>query len=67
MMSCRSLRLAPAFGLLAALFASATAGFDYSVEWNGNDDEEKQMASGVYYYTLNAGDSVQTRRLTLVR
>jgi hypothetical protein len=47
--------------------AELPAGLDYSAEWNGKDDDGNTMASGIYYYTLHAGDSSQTRRLTLVR
>ncbi len=39
----------------------------YTVEWDGTNDTGQRMASGIYYATLNAGQSMQTRKMVLVR
>jgi len=38
-----------------------------SVVWNGLDQDNQPVASGVYLYKLQAGDFVQTRRMILVK
>ena len=40
---------------------------EYSVVWSGEDDHGRPVGSGVYFYILNAGDYVQTRKLVVVR
>jgi enediyne biosynthesis protein E4 len=39
----------------------------YSVQWNGIDESGKQIASGVYLYQLQTKNSMQVRKLTLLR
>ena len=38
-----------------------------SVAWNGKDDRGSPVASGTYIYRLQAGQSVVTTRMTLIR
>jgi hypothetical protein len=35
--------------------------------WNGRDDAERQMASGVYIYRLEAGGHCETKTMLLVK
>jgi uncharacterized repeat protein (TIGR02543 family) len=46
--------------------AMQTAGA-YSQVWNGIDSQGRQVASGTYYYRLEAGAYKQTVRMTLIR
>ncbi len=43
-----------------------TAG-SYSVVWDGKDDNQKSLASGVYLYRMETDGFVQTRKLLLLR
>jgi hypothetical protein len=47
--------------------ATLDAGRDYPVNWDGNDDNEAPVASGVYYYALSTDQGTQTLKLALVR
>ena len=40
---------------------------NYSIKWNGCDDMENPVPSGVYVYSLQSGRSVQSRKLLLLR
>jgi hypothetical protein len=39
----------------------------YSVQWDGRSDAGHELASGVYFYRLAAGEQVETRKLLLLR
>jgi flagellar hook assembly protein FlgD len=38
-----------------------------SVVWDGRDEFGKEVSSGIYIYRLQAGESVQSRKLSFVR
>jgi hypothetical protein len=40
---------------------------EYSVTWNGKNDQNEDVASGVYFYRIKAGDFESVRRMTLLR
>ncbi len=39
----------------------------YSVIWNGLDDQEQKVSSGVYFFKLSAGKFVKTRKMVLLK
>ena len=39
----------------------------YQVTWNGLNSNGQKVNSGVYFYTINAGDFVQTRKMMLLK
>jgi len=39
----------------------------YRAVWDGADDQGNQVASGVYFYKMAAGDFVETRKMVLMR
>jgi hypothetical protein len=39
----------------------------YSVIWDGTNMQNKQVASGAYYYRLQVGNRVKTKSLMLVK
>jgi len=39
----------------------------YTVQWNGKDKDDRDLASGVYYYQIAAGEQKQIRKLTMIR
>jgi flagellar hook assembly protein FlgD len=39
----------------------------YEVIWDGKNENENQVASGVYFYKLQAEDFVQTKKMVLVK
>ena len=39
----------------------------YEAVWDGRDERGLPAASGVYYYRLEAGDRIRSKRLVLVK
>lgn len=52
---------------VATLVDAALAAGHHTVTWNGRDDAGRAMPSGVYLYRLQAGSSVQARKMILMR
>ncbi len=39
----------------------------YTTYWNGKDAEGKEISSGIYFYTLKAGNFTQTRKMVILK
>jgi hypothetical protein len=39
----------------------------YTIHWDGKDNSEKKVASGIYFYKLETSDYTETRKMILVR
>lgn len=39
----------------------------HSREWNGTDDSGQNVAAGVYFYRMDAGGFIETKRMTLLK
>jgi len=40
---------------------------DKAIHWNGRNDMDEKVASGIYYYNLQAGDYSATKRMLIVK
>ncbi|MCP4705323.1 MAG: T9SS type A sorting domain-containing protein [candidate division Zixibacteria bacterium] len=40
---------------------------NYSVNWNGTDNNGNKMASGIYFYQLQIGDYTETKKMILMK
>lgn len=40
---------------------------EHAISWNGKNDRNEDVASGVYFYRIKAGDYESVRRMTLLR
>ncbi|MFQ6093312.1 MAG: FlgD immunoglobulin-like domain containing protein [bacterium] len=52
---------------LRTLVDETTEAGYHSVVWDGKDSFGNDVASGVYFYRLTAGDFTATRRMVLLR
>ena len=52
---------------VVALIDGARKAGSYTVRWDGRDDDGTQLASGVYVYRLETEDTVESRKLLLLR
>jgi flagellar hook assembly protein FlgD len=40
---------------------------NYSVIWDGKNNQGKEVGSGIYFYQLKVGDYKNTRKLVLIK
>jgi hypothetical protein len=63
-----SLRVYDLSGRLVATLADETMSPGaHAVSWNGRDDAGVHVGSGIYFYRLEAGRQVQTKRMVILR
>jgi len=53
--------------LVSTLVDGPLAAGHHRLQWRGVDDRQQALASGVYFYRIDAGDFNQIRRMMLVR
>ena len=46
--------------------SSQTAGYK-SIQWNATNDRNEPVSSGLYIYTIQAGDYTQTKKMVLLK
>ena len=52
---------------VATLVQGQRAAGSYAIHWDGRDDQERALASGLYLYRLRAGEQTSTRKLLLLQ
>lgn len=52
---------------VATLVSGQMTAGPHQVVWSGRDDRGQQVASGAYFYRLQAGTQVQTRRMIMIK
>jgi photosystem II stability/assembly factor-like uncharacterized protein len=52
---------------VATLMQGGQEGGTHLLQWDGRDDQGRELASGVYLHCLRAGGKVETRRLLLLK
>ena len=40
---------------------------EHSVEWDGRDNDGTEVASGIYYYRITAGEATESRKMVLLK
>lgn len=40
---------------------------NYSINWNGKDEADKQVTSGIYFYKLKTSNSEQTKKMIMLK
>lgn len=49
------------------LISSTQSSGTHSIQWNGKDQQGNQVPAGIYFYQLQAGDFVQTKKMVLMK
>ena len=50
-----------------SLYSGVTPRGEHSVVWNGTDDSNKRVSSGMYLYKITSGNQSQSRKMLLVK
>jgi len=54
-------------GQVVKTFDVTLSGVEESVTWNGTDDNDKPVSSGVYYYVLKSGIVIDSKKMVLLK
>ncbi|RMD58837.1 T9SS C-terminal target domain-containing protein [Candidatus Parcubacteria bacterium] len=57
----------PSGQLVRTLFRGQKPAGDYTLTWDGRDDAGRLLSSGQYFYRLQVGETVQTRRMLFLK
>jgi len=52
---------------VATLMQGRRQAGEYAINWDGENDAGKALATGIYLYRLKSGERVETKKLTLLR
>lgn len=52
---------------VAQLNSSKQSSGSHSIQWNGTDRQGNSVPAGIYFYQLQAGDFVQTKKMVLMK
>ena len=53
--------------LVRTLVSGELEAGNHSVIWQGHDDRDQRVPSGVYFYRLQTGSDVLTKRMTMIK
>ncbi len=53
--------------LVKTLVNGPTAGGDHTVVWNGKNDNDNSVSSGIYFYSLKSGSHTETKKMMMVK
>jgi len=52
---------------IKTLYQGTKSAGDYSVFWDGSNNSDQQVGSGIYFYRLKTASSIQTKKMALIR
>lgn len=52
---------------VSTLFSGNLSAGDHAVEWDGLDDDGRQVSSGIYLYQLTSGETTCSRKMMFIR
>jgi hypothetical protein len=52
---------------VSEVYSGSVSAGKHSISWNGYSDSNHKVSSGIYFYRLETGDEVMTRKMLIVR
>ncbi len=53
--------------LVKTLFSGTASAGKHSIGWNGHNEHNRRVGSGIYFYRLESGEQALTRKMLLIR